>query len=78
MELNQGQVHSQHRTEKRRWELQHREDGWVVVNPTDRVYIPADTAAQIISERLYRLTKKSADNRSQQASLARLLDAVFN
>ncbi len=78
VELNQGQVHSQHRTEKRRWELQHREDGWVVVNPTDRVYIPADTAAQIISERLYRLTKKSADNRSQQASLARLLDAVFN
>jgi len=59
--------------------LQHREDGWVVVNPTDRVYIPADTAAQIISERLYRLTKKSADkNRSRQASLARLLDAVFN
>ena len=79
VELSQGQVHSQHRTEKRRWELQHREDGWVVVNPTDRVYIPADTAAQIISERLYRLTKKSADkNRSQQASLARLLDAVFN
>ena len=78
VELSQGQVHSQHRSEKRRWELQHREDGWVVVNPTDRVYIPADTAAQIISERLYRLTKKSADNRSQQASLARLLDAVFN
>src|SRR5260370_35760229 len=29
VELNQGQVHSQHRTEKRRWEWQHREAGGV-------------------------------------------------
>jgi hypothetical protein len=79
VELKQGAVRSEHHTDKRRWELEHTPDGWVAVNPTDRLYVPASTAAQIISERLYQLTKKSAGkNRSQQASLARLLDAVFN
>ncbi|HTC91968.1 MAG TPA: NlpC/P60 family protein [Terriglobales bacterium] len=79
VELNQGQVKSQHHSDKRRWELQKTEDGWVAVNPTDRIYIPAEKAAQIVSERLYKLTKKgSGKSRSQQASLARLLDAVFN
>jgi hypothetical protein len=79
VELNQGQVKSQHHSDKRRWELQKTEDGWVAVNPQDRIYIPAEKAAQIVSERLYKLTRKSSDkNRSQQASLARLLDAVFN
>jgi hypothetical protein len=79
VELKQGSVQSQHHTDKRRWELQHTPEGWVAVNPTDRLYVPASTAAQIISERLYRLTKKTTDkNRGQQASLARLLDAVFN
>jgi hypothetical protein len=79
VELKQGAVRSEHHTDKRRWELEHTPQGWVAVNPTDRLYVPASTAAQIISERLYQLTRKSADkNRSQQASLARLLDAVFN
>jgi hypothetical protein len=79
VEINQGAVRSQHHTDKRRWELEHTPQGWVAVNPTDRLYVPANTAAQIISERLYKLTRKSADNnRSRQASLARLLDAVFN
>ena len=79
VELNQGQVKSQHHSDKRRWEIQKTEDGWVAVNPQDRIYIPAEKAAQIVSERLYKLTRKSSDkNRSQQANLARLLDAVFN
>jgi hypothetical protein len=79
VELKQGAVRSEHHTDKRRWELEHTPEGWVAVNPTDRLYVPASTAAQIISERLYKLTRKSADkNRSQQASLARLLDAVYN
>ncbi len=79
VELNQGQVKSQHHSDKRRWELQKTEDGWVAVNPQDRIYVPAEKAAQIVSERLYKLTRKSSDkNRSQQANLARLLDAVFN
>jgi hypothetical protein len=79
VELNQGQVKSQRHSDKRRWELQQTEDGWVAVNPQDRIYVPAEKAAQIVSERLYKLTRKSSDkNRSQQANLARLLDAVFN
>jgi hypothetical protein len=78
VELKQGIVRSEHHTDKRRWELEHTPEGWVAVNPTDRLYVPADAAAQIISERLYKLTKKSDRNRTQQASLARLLDAVFN
>ncbi|HZR29976.1 MAG TPA: NlpC/P60 family protein [Terriglobales bacterium] len=79
VELNQGQVKSQHHSDKRRWELQKTEDGWVAVTPQDRIYVPAEKAAQIVSERLYKLTRKSSDkNRSQQANLARLLDAVYN
>jgi len=79
VELNQGKLQSQHHSEKRRWELQRKPDGWTVVRPADRIYVPTGIAEQVISERLYRLTRKSSDkNRSEQASLARLLDAVFN
>jgi hypothetical protein len=79
VELNQGQLKNQRHSEKRRWELRRTRDGWMVMKPADRTYVPADVAEQVISERLYKLTKKSSDkNRGEQANLARLLDAVFN
>lgn len=79
VELNQQQVESHHRSDKQRWELRRTEDGWVALIPQDRVYVPAAAATRIISERLYTLSRKTSGNtRVQQASLARLLDAVFN
>ncbi len=79
VELNQGQLKNQRHSEKRRWELRRTQDGWMVMKPADRTYVSADVAEQVISERLYKLTKKSSDkNHGEQANLARLLDAVFN
>jgi len=77
--LHQQQVESRHRNEKHRWELRRTDEGWVALIPQDRVYVPAAAATRIISERLYTLSKKnSGSTRIQQASLAHLLDAVFN
>jgi hypothetical protein len=77
--LNRQQVESRHRNEKQRWELRRTDEGWVALIPQDRVYVPVAAATRIISECLYTLSKKnSANTRTQQASLAHLLDAVFN
>lgn len=79
VELKQGQVKNQNHSEKRRWELRRTGDVWIALTPLDRIYVPAGVATQLISERLYTLSKKnSTSTRIQQASLARLLDAVFN
>ena len=79
VELNHEQLNAKQRSEKRRWELRRTEDGWVAFVPQDRVYVQAAAATRILSERLYMLSRKNSSNtRIQQASLAHLLDAVFN
>jgi hypothetical protein len=65
-----------------RWELQRTDNGWEVLAPTDRVYVPRDVAIRMLSARLASLTQKPAAHEEasvrQQAQIVHLLSALLD
>jgi hypothetical protein len=64
-----GGVDSKRRNEKVRWELRRTKSGWEAIAPTDRMYVPQDTAVRNLAAQLARLTESEGAAAHQETAL---------
>ena len=68
------------RAQKLRWELRKDHDGWLLLSPKDRLYIPQSAAVPALAKRLSTLSEPPAPPTTQRqlGSLASLLNFLLN
>ena len=64
-----GGADSKRRNEKVRWELRRTKSGWEAIAPTDRTYVPQDTAVRNLAAQLARLAESDGAAAHQEAVL---------
>jgi NlpC/P60 family len=71
------------RHEKVRWELRRQENGWVVLAPAERTFVPRDGAVRVLAAQLAEMAQSEAAARhneaviGQEARIANLLSALL-
>jgi hypothetical protein len=72
------------RHDKARWELRRTAQGWQLLAPLDRVYVPRDVAVRVLATRLALLTEKEAASDDsdpsirQEARIVQTLNFLFD
>jgi len=76
-------IEARHRREELHWELRHTPQGWKLLTPANRAYVPSDVAVRILAGQLAFLTQNEASSgdldRSlhQQSVIVRALGSLF-